>query len=255
MRRHRLRSALEESGQGGRGAPAWMVTYGDLITQVLAFFVLLYSFSSLNEARFRETLAALQAAFGVLPRAGSSVVVSGEPPVAVDPPEEAAEPPTLSTATGSLALLPVERQLAAALEEGHADQVVLLERGDRSLIIHFDAAALFDSGRAEIRREAIPVLDAVGSVLAGIPNYIRVEGHTDSDPMLPGAPYADNWELSGARATSVLRYLHQFHQIPYRRLSISGYADTRPVASNETPEGKARNRRVDIVVLAPGAQP
>jgi chemotaxis protein MotB len=234
MRRRRP----DRSGEAApTGAPAWMVTYGDLVTQILAFFVLLYSFSSLNEQKFRETLASLQDAFGNQAQAAATGPVSNGNPAAPAAPLRNAS------------LLTIQKQMASALKDRDAQSVVRFEGKDQLLIIHFDATALFDSGRAELKQGALPALDAVAVVLGQVPNQIRVEGHTDSDPMIPNPIYPDNWMLSGARATGVLRYLHEFHQITYERMSIAGYADTRPVASNETPEGKAKNRRVDIVVV------
>lgn len=217
------------------GAPAWMVSYADLVTLILACFVLLYSFSAVDEQKFRETFASLQGALGA--EAGSAGPMGGGP----------ATIPATPLRDASLAN--VQKQMASALKAQGADKLVRFEGKEKQLVIHFDATALFDSGRAEIKESAIPALDAVGAVIARIPNQIQVEGHTDSDPMIPNPTYPDNWMLSGARGTGVLRFLHDFHQIPYDRLSIAGYADTRPVAGNDTPEGKARNRRVDIVIV------
>lgn len=224
------------------GAPPWMVTYGDLVTQVLAFFVLLYSFSSLNEIKFQEMIASLQGAFR------APVTTSGPPPVVISNPPTEGEKATITPIRPNT-LSALQRRLEAALEAQGATEIVYFELGDKALVIHLDAAALFDSGRAEIKQEAVVALDAIGSVLAEIPNHVRIEGHTDSDPMIPNIQFPDNWMLSGGRATSVLRYLNEFKGVRHDRMSFAGYADTRPVASNKTPEGKAKNRRVDIIVL------
>lgn len=225
------------------GAPPWMVTYGDLVTQVLAFFVLLYSFSSLNEQKFQEMIASLQGAFR------SPVTSSGPPPVVISTPPAEGERATITPTRPNSTLTALQRQLEASLEKEGAAEIVSFKLGDHALVIHLDAAALFDSGRAEIRQEAVKALDAIGSVLAEIPNHVRIEGHTDSDPMTPNIQFPDNWMLSGGRATSVLRYLNEFKDVKHERMSFAGYADTRPVASNETAGGKAKNRRVDIIVL------
>jgi chemotaxis protein MotB len=211
------------------GAPAWMVSYADLVTIILACFVLLYSLSSINEQKFGETLASVQGALGA---------DTGAPAA-----------PGSATPLRDASLVNVQKQVASALKAQGAEQVVRFEAQEKQLVIHFDATALFDSGRAELKESAIPALDAVGAVLARIPNRIQIEGHTDSDPIIAGTQVPDNWMLSSARGTGVLRFLHEFHQIPHERMSIAGYADTRPVAGNDTPEGKARNRRVDIVVI------
>lgn len=229
--RRPLRAATAEARAG---APAWAVTYGDLVTQVLAFFVLLYSISSLNETRFRQTLDALQPIFGTLP---------------------APEVPSLA-ATRSLdpagdLMAPLQARLQERAAQAGAEAGFRFELTAAGLVIHLDAALLFASGSAAIRPEAVPMLDAMGPVLAGVANQIRIEGHTDSDPMVPNPYLPDNWMLSGARAASLLRYLHDYHGIAHTRMAIAGYGETRPVATNLTPEGKARNRRVEILLVRP----
>jgi chemotaxis protein MotB len=145
-------------------------------------------------------------------------------------------------------LAALRSRLAGALtQDGLGDQVELVVEGG-DLVIRLSAGLLFESGRAELKPAAIPVLDRIGQVLAEGNAQLSIEGHSDSDPMLPGSEYPDNWALSSARATGVLRFLHDFDRIPYERLATAGYAETRPVASNETPAGKARNRRVEIRV-------
>lgn len=224
------------------GAPLWMVTYSDMITQILAFFILLFSFSSVNEHKFRQAVASLQGSFGMFPQATSVLPTPFPAPGPGGPARE-------STENREAPLSAVERQLKSALLEQKAEQYVRVEPGDKTLVIHFNAALLFDSGRAEVKQQAIPALDAIGGVLKTLGNKVRIEGHTDSDPMIPNPQFPDNWALSGGRAANVLRFLRDFHGLADNRMSIAGYADTQPVASNNTPEGKARNRRVDIVVL------
>lgn len=237
----RRRSRRSAGDAPPAGSPAWMMTYGDLVTQMLAFFVLLYSFSSLNEIKFQEIIDSLQSSFGLTPASGSNV--SGV----------TAAPTKGSTGTvkplNDASLLGIKARIASELADRGAEDLVTFEGGNKELIMHFDAAALFDSGLAEVKQSAVPALEAIGQVLGQVENQVRIEGHTDSDPMIPNPQFPDNWMLSGARAAGVLRFMHQFYQIEYGRMSFAGYADTRPVASNDTPEGKARNRRVDIVVL------
>jgi flagellar motor protein MotB len=157
---------------------------------------------------------------------------------------KAALPPDLSLLRSQLA-----SELAKA---GASGQVELVEDGG-ALVIRLSAGLLYESGQVQLRPQALPVLDVIGATLATTTNQMVVEGHSDSDPMLPNPTIPDNWALSGARANGVLRYLREFHRIDAARLATAGYADTRPVASNETPEGKAKNRRVEIRVLAQGA--
>lgn len=212
--RRRAESAATE---GAPGAPAWVFTWGNLATVMLAFFIVLY-------------------ATGGGSTAGSAPSEAGAPEAAEKQPARAA---SIST---------VRSRIEAKLKAQGAESLVRFETSGGALVIHLDASALYDSGRAEIKPQAIPALDAIGSVLAGVGNQVRVEGHTDSDPVTPTPQFPDNWALSSARATGVLRYLREYHQIPSNRLSVAGYAHTKPVASNATPQGKAKNRRVDIVV-------
>jgi chemotaxis protein MotB len=164
---------------------------------------------------------------------------------------------TVPTADGSgpaslpvASLSSVKRRIAATLEANGATDLAQFETSaDGGLVIRLDAGAAFGSGSAEIMQTAVPALDAVGGVLSQVGNSIRVEGHTDDLPMRPTPQYPDNWALSGARANVVLRYLHDYYQIASGRLSVAGYADSHPVAPNSTPQGRAKNRRVDIVVL------
>jgi chemotaxis protein MotB len=118
----------------------------------------------------------------------------------------------------------------------------------RGLVVSFNQAALFPPGGDEISPEAYDGLEKVAKAIAKMPNPVRLEGHTDSMPI--NTPrFHSNWELSSARSIAILEILSNKYGVPRERLSIAGYADTAPIASNETEEGRARNRRADIVIL------
>lgn len=232
-----------------QGAPAWMTTYGDLVTQILAFFVLLYSFSSLNEQKFRQTIVSLQGAFGVMPGAtdgtagtnkNDTISKEDKAPVQADP---------IKNSVKDAQLAKLANQVERLLRDEGLEREVQIRLEDKALTLHFSAQALFDSGQAVIKPGAENALDVVASFLRSIPNEVRIEGHTDSDP-ISTPQYPSNWQLSADRAASVLRYLQDFGRIRADRMSISGYADFRPVAPNDTPINKAKNRRVDVVVLS-----
>jgi chemotaxis protein MotB len=213
MASRRTRRTPEAEAQSG--APAWSLTYGNLVTLLLGFFVVLYAF------------------YG--PGGGDAAAPQAKEGQAVK------KLPIASLSS-------VKRRVTANLDSAHAaDQVTFETNGEGALVIHLSAGALYDSGSTEIRSTA--ALDAVGSVLGQIGNAARIEGHTDDVPMKPTPELPDNWALSEARAHGVLRYLLDYHRIASERLSVAGYADTHPVAPNTTPAGRARNRRVDIVVL------
>ena len=119
---------------------------------------------------------------------------------------------------------------------------------ERGLVIHIVESSLFDEGSADLKPRAMEVLDVVADELKDIPNHIRIEGHTDDRP-ISTPQYPSNWELSSARATSVVRYLVDNHDIPQNRISALGYGEYRPVKPNNSIENRALNRRVDIVIL------
>ncbi|HYF95569.1 MAG TPA: flagellar motor protein MotB [Symbiobacteriaceae bacterium] len=212
MRSSRRLASFEPEPPGG--APAWSLTYGNLMVALVAFFALLLGFGDLGAA----------------------------------PPATAASGEGQPARVASLSS--IKRRITADLELKGARELIQFETStDGGLVIRLDSGATFASGVAEIMPGAVPALDAVGGVLAQTGNAIRVEGHTDDIPMRPSPQYPDNWALSSARANSVLRYLHDYYQIGGERLSVAGYADSHPVAPNTTEKGRAQNRRVDIVVL------
>lgn len=242
----RRRRAISE------GTPnVWIQTYSDLVTLLLAFFVLLFSFSAIDAQKFRDVMFSLQGALGVLS--------GGRTPL----PEQLTEPyfpsgslpPRLGeqwTFSPDVAQMQeAEQQVREALAAIGMDGSAEIRIEHRGLLIRFPDSILFDSGRADLRPEGIQLLDRLEPVLAGLPNPIRVEGHTDSVP-INTYRYPSNWELSGARAGAVIRYLLSAGNIEPERFSIAGYAEYRPVATNQTAEGRRQNRRVDIVLLFMG---
>jgi chemotaxis protein MotB len=123
-----------------------------------------------------------------------------------------------------------------------------VRRDERGVIVSLSDSVLFDSGQADVKQSAMPALAAVTSVIRKIPNSIIIEGHTDSVP-IKNSRYSSNWELSTARALSVLSYMLKDSSLSPERFSLAGYAEFRPLAPNETPGGRDKNRRVDIVII------
>lgn len=219
------------------GAPTWMVTYSDLVTQILIFFVLLFSMSALDVEKFRAALVSLQGALGFL-----------EQPVLVPPDETAIEPPSGIEERDYLQMLQIQDLLQRELQRGGVEASVVFNLEERGLVIRFADSVLFDLGKADIKAEGRETLKYIGHVLVDIPNHVRVEGHTDDLP-ISTAVFPSNWELSTARATNVLRYLIDAAGIQAERLSAAGYGEYRPVAPNDSPENRKLNRRVDVVLL------
>lgn len=227
------------------GAPLWMVTYSDMVTLLLAFFVLLFSFSELDTMRFRSIMLAFQASVGVLD--GGMRLVQDDTAIQgrtdFDLQDINWNRPELQQQ-----LSDVHTIIQAFLTQrdfGDTMQVALTERG---VTVRFADRVLFDLGKAELKSEALAVLSELAGLLETIPNHVRVEGHTDDLP-INNERFPSNWELSTARATTVLRYLVEEHGMAPDSLSAAGYGEYRPIEDNATAENRAQNRRVDIVLL------
>ncbi len=220
----------------------WLLTYADLITLLLAFFVVLYATSRVDVQQFKAVAESLHRAFNTGPvdvSGSSSSLLSNSSGLLPDLAAiEAADFKRISDALTGL-----------ARKEGISESL-RLRQGQDTIVISLSNNLLFDSGSADLRVEAAGVLDEVAAQLRGMPNFFRIEGHTDNVP-IHTEQFPSNWELSTARATNVLRWIVDRDHIDPRRGYAAGFADTRPVASNDTPEGRALNRRADIVILYP----
>lgn len=248
----------------------WLLTYSDMITLLMALFIVMWSISAVNQGKFDELRASLRAAFthekvldggpSVLQSDTSGqqaqpTVVQGDPPQSrID--NDANLQKTLAQFSQAADRADLEnlRRIQAVIEQyarthGLAGQLQT-SIDERGLVIHLlTDKVLFDTGEAVVKQGALPVLNKIGALLAArtITNPVRVEGNTDDVP-IHTVEFRSNWELSTARATAVLAVL-QRRRIDETRLSVAGYGQQRPVASNATPGGRRLNRRVDIVVL------
>ena len=239
----------------------WLITYADMITLLMAFFIMLFAMSQIDLAKFAAFKQGLAGHLGVKP----DPVLDGGTGI-TDKGTGIADGRDDSTAA-NLALQEKQQHESAARKEREtltkAQQVItqaltplglaqdvhyrLEERG--LIVTIISDRVLFDLGSAGLRPEGQAILDGIAGALAQLPNDVAVEGHTDDLP-ISGGPFATNWELSTARATTVLRNLVDVHHLPPHRLSAAGYADQRPLLPNDSPEHRAANRRVDIVVLS-----
>ena len=234
----------------------WLVSYADFITLLFAFFVVMYALSSLNEGKYRVLSESLTGAFGS--KAPARIVpppLPLPPPLPRDPP---LLPPELSPRT---IIRPADPQaLQREQMRGIAQDILkvldsLLRNGqvrvtqsNRGISVEINASVLFDSGQAQLRAQSERVLQEVGAVLAHAQQGIQVEGHADDAP-ISTSQFPSNWELSAARASSVVRLFAQ-SGVAEARLSVVGYGPNRPVTTNDTPAGRARNRRVTVLILA-----
>jgi chemotaxis protein MotB len=242
----------------------WLISYADFITLLFAFFVVMYSISSINEGKYRVLSDSLMWAFRQTPKSFEPIQV-GQPAKADIPPNRkfVQRPNVLDTP--ALELLPEEKAARRGIDDASlmgtlADKLrrQLSDLMDSGLVtvrfnhlwleVEIKDSVLFRSGSAMLQPDAVPVLTAVAEVLRDYPNSVRVEGFTDDRP-IDTLLYPSNWELSTARASSVVRLLAGEGVEP-GRMSAQGFAEFRPVADNDTAEGRSLNRRVVLVVLA-----
>lgn len=217
------------------GAPLWMTSYGDMVPQILIFFVMLFTFSSIDAARFKELAISLQSAFK-----GGIGVLEGGQSITVE---------TLGPARANLAqLTEAMNQIMNVVESSGLKGAVETSIDERGLVISIKDSTFFDLGKADLKPRSIEILNKIGVTLKDLPNQIRVEGHTDNLP-INTPQFPSNWELSTARATTVVRYLVEKVGLSPNKMSAAGYGEFRPLYPNDTEEHRARNRRVDIVVL------
>jgi chemotaxis protein MotB len=231
----------------------WLVSYADFITLMFAFFVVLYATASADEKKQAQVSESINSAFHALGIFPSS---AAQPSNATAPPGPENTAPAVNT-SGADALAAaevredlnrVQSELTQALSSQIAGRTVSIQMGRDGLIISLREAGFFASGSATPRPETLPVLRKIAASLAGTPFDLRIEGHTDNVP-IHTSEFDSNWELSTARATSVARLFLDENLLSPERLSAAGYAEYHPVASNDTADGRAENRRVDLVVL------
>jgi chemotaxis protein MotB len=223
-------------------AERYIITYADLITLLLGLFVILYAASQVDLGKYREVAQALVSYF----RTGSVPLPLEQRGQAVLAGEEGLPAPILPRSPYRT-VDEWMQQSEHALRPYVASGMLTLERTAEGAILRIGEAALFESGKAELQPHALPLLDTLAMLLRQVPQLINVDGHTDSIPIRT-LRYESNWHLSTARALTVAYYLMQ-HGVAEERIVIRGFGPQRPIAPNSTPEGRARNRRVEITLL------
>ncbi len=234
----------------------WLVSYADFITLLFAFFVVMFAVSQVDTKKMGRFTEAVQLATKVAvfeSGGGLAPVVSGEGGATRSKADGLTGPRRAGAGLGAgrgkgAALGTIRKRLTESLKLAIAEKrITIVESGD-GLVVRLRDAAFFDSASADVHAEVTSDLATVARTLSGVDNAVRIEGHTDSLPISNSA-YRSNWELSAARASSVLSYLVDFAGIDEARLCVAGYASQRPLADNDSPQGRSQNRRVDIVVL------
>ena len=239
----------------------WLLSYADFMTLLLAFFIIMYASSKMDESKYKAISESFKAALGggqTIIGSSSAVDVKKTPQViqnkkTVDQSkknENRANTNSVgdSTQAEQNKLKELQQQINNYINTNNMANSVSTQIDDRGLVIRIQDALFFDSGKADIKTEWVNHLMDIGNMLKTIDNYIRIEGHTDNVP-ISTPEYQDNLALSCARAANVYRLFVSQAKLNPGRMSAEGYADSRPVADNNSEAGKARNRRVDIVVI------
>ncbi len=256
--------ARKKQEEAPKGSPAWMNTFSDLMNLLLCFFVLLFSMSTVDAEKFEMVIASLQSSFSILPAGGSSIgegqLVSsgisqlenfsiyfenssgeGEDTEQKDA-KEAYKEETLEESEK------MAEQISGQTEQYGIQNQVEVDFNAEYVLLTLNGALLFDSGKSEIRQDAYPLIDKIGAILTNYKsNIIEIEGHTDNVP-ISNEKYENNDVLSMYRALNVADYIRSITDLDPGLIKSSGRGEYVPVADNSTPEGRARNRRVEIKI-------
>jgi len=215
----------------------WLLTYADLITLLLAFFIMMYTFSKQDAQKYNEVTAHLKSIFS----GGSGIAKKGN--------LEGKLPVDLQMQIGSNAMIEerIKQEFREIADENGLKNNITVFTDARGVVVRIMDKAFYDEGKADLKQGAKNALNKIIPIMKGIKNHIRIEGHTDDTPISKGE-FKSNWELSVRRATEVVRYIVEKGPIAPDRISATGYAEYRPIVSNDTAENKALNRRVEIII-------
>ena len=241
------------------GAPAWMNTYGDMITLLLTFFVLMFAFSTIDAQKWEQFVSSLSGTPFV---AIQSLELSDANETNSDTSSWETPPPTPAPGESLNAVADADAEeikkqfnelyekIKNHIEKNNLGYILNVEKKEQTILLRMTNSALFDSGSDEIKADAKAILVDISDIISEYTDLIKkiqIEGHTDNVPMHT-AEFGDNWELSTSRAVQVVRYLLTILDIDPAKLTPTGYGEYHPVASNDTERGKAQNRRVDFVI-------
>src|SRR5256714_6658380 len=264
------RSKLHEEHEEHVNHERWLITYADMITLLMVLFIVLYSISQVDLAKFRRLKEGVAGGFGGPAAAGAlsggagplqggggvfDSGLHGTEAVTSAQAAQAALADAQARAAGArrqrAVLQGAQQEIQRSLDKDGLGDTVKFRLESRGLVVTIVSdRVLFEPGQADLRAEGREVVDKLAAAIGRLPNELAVEGHTDNVPI--SGRYASNWELSTTRATTVLRELIVRHGISPARLSAAGYADERPLATNDTAEGRAANRRGELVVRGDG---
>ena len=248
----------------GRGSPAWIVTFADLATLLLTFFILLLSFAEMDVEKYRAMANSMAVAFGSNQVLGDAV---GGSPLTLIESDTVSLPESMETATDEpefideraegdaptkipAGVIDLASRMIEELDPEVASEALSVNYDESRVVIRFSEEATFRSGEAAIKPGMVPIIERVVEVLSGCTGDVLVAGYTDDRPIASGR-YRSNWDLSAARAVSVVHELVLNRQVPAERVVAAGRAETNPLAPNDSPENRAKNRRVEIAIRNP----
>ena len=234
-------SEFEVQDTPPEGAPEWMVTFADLMSLLLTFFILLLSFSNMEIVKFRTMAGSVRNALGLKSEFDLADIPMGNKLLPYEDPKEG------EGSSGNTQGL--REELEQMLQEAGMPEKASVRVTSRGVALYIEGDILFDSGSTAIRQEARPILDRLSELLPRVGYRVDVQGHTDAIPISTTA-FPSNWELSAARAGRAVRYFVE-KGVPSERFRAIGLAETRPVASNDTAQGRANNRRVEFLFVNP----
>ncbi|PXF29329.1 hypothetical protein WH50_21405 [Pokkaliibacter plantistimulans] len=237
MSKHDLFEEPEEMG--------WLATYADLMSLLLVFFILLFSISTIKIEKFKEIFTSVRFSLNTMGTTNAIIELPHEAPTERKPiqKEDVVVPETKTRSELTVMAQELEQMIDTPML---SKEVQIIQKDDR-LYIRVNGQALFDPASTDLSYEAEPILQALTKLFKGHPEFeVNIQGHTDNQPIYT-EQYPSNWELSAVRATTVLRYF-LLEGLPGNRFSATGYADSKPITSNTTADGRAQNRRVEFVL-------
>ncbi|MCR8844834.1 flagellar motor protein MotB [Paenibacillus sp. SC116] len=279
----RRRSRRRGQAPAAENQERWLITYADLITLLMIFFVVMYAMSQVDLTKYESLSSTLQSTFnnsggnGALPE-GSGIlegahtkpgetggletkVDGGSGDYNTDNRDGKQPPSNQGVMIGQITqqdlafrkqeqkLQDTMKKIQQYIDENDLQNSISVSDVPKGIEIRLSDRLLFSLGQSELTAQAEPTLTKLASLFSQLDSMISIEGHTDNLPFASGSRYKDNWELSAERALSVLRFFISEHKLKTEQFQIAGYGDTRPVATNDTVEGRQKNRRVEIIIL------
>ena len=231
----------------------WLLTYSDLITLLMIFFVVMYASSTVSTDKYKKLSQSLNVAFEgsgktIIGSDSSSGILDASDSI-VDKASDADKISEESKVLEENKMEDIKKNVDKYLKQNGLSNSVSTKIDERGLQVSLNSTLLFDSGQAEVKADSVKKLISIGKILNKVDNYVRIEGHTDSTPIY-NYEFKSNWQLSAIRATNVTELLISQAGIHPKRISAVAYGENRPVATNSTEIGKAKNRTVDIIILS-----